>query len=329
MPKSKKLKEQEELVEILKFIPVTVNVHIWGYGGESYIGKVSREDYEFFKSKKIDIEQFASSWDEDEMWNDVPSKHRFIEPGSPYECDHYFHESGATMDSSSHIQIEDANGNLIWESTMEPADLEDSGAEVECVNEFISSDLEDGSVVFWGGQGEKGTFFHGELVLRSPFDPSKLKVSYSDGDGWYLSGGVEYDGVEIDGTGGYSTTGKWAEHKFWIVGDEEVYAGVERDDEWDPAEELDKIRVEVLENEETWAQRAIDSVVSFTEEQKTDWHADTVDPVHEGTYEVFIDAPWPNGGPGVAEWRDGSWQQDEQAVKIHKWRGLKENPSAR
>lgn len=320
MPKSKKLKEQEELVEILKFTPITVKVQIWGYGGESYIGHVDRATYEFFKAKKIDVEQFVSSWDEDDMWKDIPEQHRFVEPGSPYECDHHFHESGATMDSSSHIQIEGPNGEIIWESSLEISELEEAGVDVECATEFISSDLDEGSVIFWGGQGEKGTFFHGDLLLRAPFDPSKLKITYSDGDGWYLCGGVEYNEVDVDGHDGYSTTGKWAEHKFWIVGDEEVYEGVERDDDWDPAEELEKIRVPVLEGEETQAQQAIDK-----EPERSQWFDKEIKPYHKGEYEVMKDAAWPNSGMIRAEWSGKSWKDREgNKVKILSWRGLTE-----
>lgn len=306
--------EKEELLQTLKFTPRTVKVQIWGYGGENYIGSVSREDYEFFKAKKIDIEQYANGWDEDK-WTDVPQERRIFEPGSPYECDNLFHESGATMDSSSRIQVEDEDGKVIWESTLDITELEEAGVQTVCDQDFESADLEDGTVLFWGGQGEKGSFFNGEFVLRAPFDPSKLTVHWSNGDDWHLSGSVEYNGEDIENTD-YSTTGKWGEHKFWIVGDEEVYTGVERDDDWDPAEELDKIEVPVLENEETWASKVID------ESMLSSWHGADLKPAHKGEYEVVYDAEWPNSGQGRAEWTGRGWKQNGKKLAIKQWRGL-------
>lgn len=291
--------EKEELLQTLKFTPVKVNIRIQGYGGECYIGSVSRETYEFFKSKRIDIDQYASSWDDDERFNDIPVEHRFIDPGSAYECDNLFHQSGATMDSGSYITVtNDETGEDIFETSLDISGLEDQGIEVSCDEDFASTDLEPGSVIFWGGQGEKGCFFDGELTLRAPFDPKKLTVSYGNGDDWYIVSGVMYDGEDIEGQDGYSTTGKWTEHKFWIVGDEEVYEGEERDDDYE--------------------------AVFFTEDQKTEWHPRDLKPAHKGEYEVVYDAEWPNGGVGRAEWTGRSWKQAGKKLSIRQWRGLRE-----
>ena len=301
--------EKEELLQTLKFTPVRAQILLQGYGGECYIGSVSREDYEFFKSKRIDISQYASDWDDDK-WKDIPARHRIFEPGSPYECDDRFHQSGATMDDSSYLTVLNADtGETIFETSLDISHLEEQGIEVECSDDFETADSEPGSVFFWGGQGEKGCFFEGEITLRAPFDPAKLRISYGNGDDWYLSSGVEYAGEEVEGYDGYSTSGKWTEHKFWIVGDEEVYEGEERDDDYE---------VEVLENEEMQAQEAID------ESMLSPWHPANLVPAHEGEYEVeFAEAKWPYSKTGYHEFRDGRWDIPGE-LKIAQWRGLKE-----
>jgi hypothetical protein len=48
-------KQQEELIQTLKFTPRTYNIYIGGYGGEAYAGTVDKATYEYFKEKKIDI----------------------------------------------------------------------------------------------------------------------------------------------------------------------------------------------------------------------------------------------------------------------------------
>jgi hypothetical protein len=97
-------KQKEELMQTLKFTPIRARILIQGYGGECYIGSVPREMYEFFKSKQIDIAQYASNWDDD-MFSDVPEDMRPFSPGSPYDCDNLFHASGATMDDSSRLTV--------------------------------------------------------------------------------------------------------------------------------------------------------------------------------------------------------------------------------
>ena len=319
-------KQKQELIDNLKFTPVKAKLIVQGYGGECYIGSVKRETYDFFKKKKIDLEQYMSDWD-DELFSDVPNEHRFVEPGQAYDCDNLFHSSGASMDGSNRLTVinDDTNAD-IFETNLDYETLDGQGIGVECGEEFESDDLEPGSVIFWGGQGEKGRFFEASFTLTKPFDPKLLKLTYSNGDGWSLLSGVEYDGEELEGWDGYSTTGKWGEHKFWIAGDEEVYEGVERregeepNEEWDPAEELDKIRVPVLEGEEMWASEAIDA---FTEEQKTEWHDASVKPVYKGEYEIMTDqTSWPFSTR--AEWTGRTWKQDGEKVKIVQWRGLKE-----
>jgi hypothetical protein len=220
--------EKEELLQTLKFTPRNYRVEIWGRGGEVYWGKVDRKIYDFFKDKEIDIEQYAGSWEE-RMWDDVPFDLQPFSPGSPDECDRDGHTAGATFDDSSNITVYDETGAEVWTSPLGSA-LSDNGAECDCIDEKYINDYPTGTVVFWGAQGEKGTFFGNEFELKAPFDPSKLRVLYEDMDGWELTSGVQYDGEDIDGND-YDTNGKWGENKWIIVGGEPVYQGVERDED--------------------------------------------------------------------------------------------------
>lgn len=256
--------EKEELMQTLKFTPRNYRVEIWGRGGEIYYGTVDRKIYDFFKDKAIDIEQYAGSWDDD-MWQDIPDDLQPFPPGSPFECDHSAHTSGATFDESSYITVYDENGEKVWESPLGVEAIEANEANCECNDEHYPNDLPVGTVLFYGAQGEKGTFFGNEFELKAPFDPSKLTVYYEDIDGWELTSSVTYDGHDIDGND-YDTTGKWSENKWIIIGGEEVYSGVERDEEayedtsdddeeitldeeWDPAAELDKIAIPIQDGD--------------------------------------------------------------------------------
>lgn len=303
-------KQKQELIEILKFTPVTVQVMIQGYGGESYAGTVDRKIYNYFKEHKIDLEEFTNDWD-NENFAFVPDEMRPFDQGQQYDCDNLWHASGAELDGLNVITVSGPEGD-IWEHNLDYSDLEDAGVTVE---ELGGSDLDDDDipedcVVYNGAQGEKGCFFDGELVLRAPFDPKKLKISYENCGGWYIVNYVEYDGEEIDGSGGYSTTGKWGENKWILRGNEEVYEPVsfeDREDDFDPAAELEKI---------------VPPEINFTP-----WFEADVKPAYKGEYEVSIDAAWPMSGIIRAEWTGRTWKdEDGKKVKIKGWRGLAVNP---
>ncbi len=298
--------EKQELIEVLKFTPITVTLSIQGYGGESYAGVVDRKIYDYFKERKLDLEQYASDWD-NEM--NVPDEMQPFPAGSAYECDGLWHASGAELSNLNTIRVSDENNNDVWEHSAGYSDLEESGVTVNEVCSTEIGDLDEGTVVFWGGQGEKGCFFDAEFVLRAPFDPKKLTINYENCDDWYIITTVEYDGEELDGSGGYSTTGKWAENKWVIVGDEEVYE----------AEEFDPEAVESSEETFDWS--------PLPDEPKvTDWFDKEIKPTIKGDYEVVYDAAWPNSGMGMAEWTGRSWKQHGKKLAILKWRGLAENP---
>ena len=213
------IKEQEELVEILKFTPRTYTLMLSGYGGEIVLGSVPREQYQYFVDNEIDIEEFA--WDSDNEAG-VPEEMQPFEPGSWHECDDVAHESGCELCDSNYITVTDENGKEHWQSKLGYSTLTDAGVEVDESDEYLCSDRADreNTVGFVGQSTEKGCFFEGELELTAPFDPAKLAISYSDIEGWSLISGVTYDGVDIEGHDGYSTRGKGSDFKFYDTSDD-------------------------------------------------------------------------------------------------------------
>lgn len=307
-------KQKEELIQVLKFTPITATIRIQGYGGECYAGKASREDYEFFKENKYDLNEYASDWDG--KWDNlVPAERQPFPPGSAFECDGLFHASGAEMSDMNLLEVENTNTNeTIWQIAPGYSELVDAGVDVDEYGGTDFDDLDEGTVVFWGGQGEKGLFFEAEFTLNAPFDPKKLKIGYENCDGWYIINYVVYDGEELDGSNAYSTTGKWADNKWVIVGGEEVYDAVPLDerDDYDPDADIDE---------------GFDWSPLKDEPAVTDWFEKNVSPAYVGTYEAVIDAPWPLSGVRMIEWTGSDWAEDGNKIAIVKWRGLAEDPN--
>jgi hypothetical protein len=309
--------QKQELIDILKFTPRTYTIYIGGYGGESYAGKVDKATYEYFKEKKIDIEEYANDWDDN--FGDVPRELQPFSPGSPYDCDGLFHASGAELSNLNEIQINDENGDQVWACAAGLNELEDEGVTVNEWGGCDFDDLPEDTIVHWGGQGEKGTFFDGELELTQPFDPKKLTVNYENCDGWWIINNVEYDGIEIDGSGGYSTTGKWTENKWILCNSDEVYESQRRDemdeDEDEPESACDSEQYEVEE---------------LPDLPVTDWYPVDTKPVYKGEYEVDLGKgiAWPFARIVRAEWTGRTWKDSEgNSIKgIEAWRGLTEDP---
>ena len=313
--------QKQELIDILKFTPRRYNIYIGGYGGEAYAGKVDEATYEYFKEKKIDIEEYANDWDN--LFGDVPRELQPFSPGSPYECDSLFHASGAELTNLNEIVINDENGDQHWVCAAGLNELEDEGVNVNEWGGCDFDDLPEDTIVHWGGQGEKGTFFDGEIELTQPFDPKKLTVNYENCDGWWIINYVEYDGVEIDGSGGYSTTGKWNENKWILCNGDEVYQGEERSED-DDEEDEDEPESDCISEQEI--------IDSMPELPITEWYPADVKPVRKGEYDVDLGklVAWPFARIIRAEWTGRKWKDDDgESIKgIVAWRGLAVDPDA-
>ena len=259
-------KQKQELIDTLKFTPCTYKVIINGYGGETVMGRVDRKIVDYFEENDIDLETYATSWGEpgDEDYIEVPEDLRPFEQGSWYDCDNIEHTSGAEF-GGAWITVYDENDNEVWQAELNHA-LEDLGCEIEC---FCSEDIEDhtdkDTAVFVGQNFEKGCFFDAELPLTRPFDPAKFKFTYGELAGWPVLNGVEYDGEDLDGVDGYSTTGKSMEFGFHTSDEEPEWTTHEITPDLqqhfqDALEQASD--VPVLEGEEEWASKAIDDSLS-------------------------------------------------------------------
>jgi hypothetical protein len=151
-------------------------------------------------------------------------------PGSWYECDDMAHTNGVSRNAGT-LQIEDENGEVVFERSLEDCDGGDDSPEWSCFDEAWIGSKPAGTVVFVGCSNEKGTFFEGEINLTAPFDITKLTLSYDEIDGEELVNSVTYDGEDIDNYGG-STDGKSSDFGMYLVKDSnswETYSPEEKD----------------------------------------------------------------------------------------------------
>ena len=279
-------KEKQLMWETLKFQPTKVFVQVYGYGGENRFIRSNRQQYQYFISKNLSIDEYADDWDDTMK---VPEEMQPFPPGAPYDVDILEASCGATFDDSSTIEITNSETNeTIFRSTLDHYTLTEAGVDVEEVVEFYpESDCKKGDVLVWYGSGEKGTFFGMDLMLNEPFNPKKLKIQYVDIDGWAMLTSIDYDGEALDNND-YSTTGKWSECKWIIVGED--------------TDEVNEPKVEY-------------------QYPMTEWYPIDVKPVRKGVYlckQNKTDA-WPFDHVEQVEYTGRKWKTDKV---FNEWRGL-------
>ena len=219
----------EELVAVLKFTPRTYKISMWGYGGEKVMGTVSKESWDYCMDNQVDLSDLA--------WNSEAAEDMDLDedmlpfpPGSWYECDSMAHTNGVSRNAGT-LQIEDENGEVVFERSLEDCDGGEDSPEWSCFDEAWIGSKPAGTVVFVGCSNEKGTFFEGEIELKEPFDITRLTLQYDEIDGEELVNSVQYDGEDIDNWGG-STDGKSSDFGMYLVQDSntwETYSPEEKD----------------------------------------------------------------------------------------------------
>ena len=210
--------EQQLLIDTLKFTPRTYKISMWGYGGEKVMGTVEKEVWDYCMDNQVDLSDIA--WNSDACEDmDLDEDMLPFPPGSWYECDGMAHVNGVSRDAGT-IQIEDENGETVFEAPLDSLDGCDGSPEWACGDEAWIGSRKKGEIVFIGSSNEKGTFFEGDIELTTPFQIEKLQLSYDEVDGEEIVNGVMYDGEDIDNYGG-STDGKSSDFSMVMLTDDD------------------------------------------------------------------------------------------------------------
>jgi hypothetical protein len=206
--------QKQELMEALKAEKQKFEIHLTGYGGEIVLGRITKEQYEFWRDRE-DLEEFTGDWD-DEM--DIPEEMKFFSSGSWYECDDLVHENGCEFSNACWVTVYDKDNIEVFSCPLDFTELENKGVFVDGIaqDEYRVQWDSDSKHYFLGQNFEKGTFQTYE-VEDYKFNPQKLNFQINDIEGWTLVTGVSYMSEELDDTGGYSTTGKSCDFKVYSV----------------------------------------------------------------------------------------------------------------
>jgi hypothetical protein len=290
--------EKQELIEVLKFTPRTYKLRLWGYGGEYVMGTVDREIFDYFRERRLSVEEFA--WDSDYAEeNNIPEDMWPFNPGCWSDCDGMGHSWGVDRNCGT-IQVDDENGDTVYEkelgniSGMGTYDAENPEPEWGGGDEVWIDEKPPGTIVFIGVSSEKGTFFEADIELKTPFNPGKLVLFYDEIDGNEIITHITYDGEDLENCGG-DTTGKSSEFSFYVAGSSENRGKYER------YKDMDDIEYEL-----------------------TEWFSGKTKPERIGKYEVEINT----GHKYQAMWNGDYWHNDwnNEKIKVKQWRGVAYDP---
>jgi len=316
--------DKQLLIDTLKFTPRTYTVQMWGYGGEKVMGRVDPKAWDYCVEHRVDLVDLAWSDDDtvrDELGLDLDQLPFY--PGQWYECDGMAHIHGVSREAGT-IQITDENSNTVFEKSLD--NIVGGGCDGEpdwcCNDEVWIGQAKKDEVVFIGSSNEKGTFFEGEIQLKTPFDIEKLELHYDEVDGEEIVNSVYYNDEEIENYGG-STNGKSSDMTMVRLIDDR--GNWKR---YDPTvDETPDPYVADIGKKPT--AKEISQVDDEPELETTDWYPGSVNPVHVGHYETQVAPPraWPFPSEAMMEWTGKKWVDiDGKVVKqVAQWRGLKES----
>ena len=234
--------EKTELVETLKG-PRFYRLTLWGYGGEAEYMELTKEQYEFWNAHleehgDSDAVQYCTGAEDGEFdfddIDELPESMQFLKvPGEEYSSSWYESPTGFTHQwgvdyNNANITIEEVDS--VEYNAKQIATVVDGEALSSYINkleeennyelELTEMGVDEGEdrqpdyiAQMWSA--EKGTFFDSVIETIGEFDPKKLKIytsEYLNGDDTVQS--IEYDGVDVDNTGG-DTNGKGYSFAVW------------------------------------------------------------------------------------------------------------------
>jgi len=189
-------------------------IEIGGRGGEAVSGRVSQASYDYFDEHDIDLEDYATEWDNEQ---EVPVESQPFPPGEWHDCDDLAHEFGTDI-NDTFVTVTDADNNVLLDNVDYP-NLLRMGANSECDEIYPEDKVEAGTSYFIGQSYEKGLFYSFE-VETDAFEVSRLTICTSDVDGWELVTNIQYNGEDLEDLGEMSTDGKGYEFSMRIAGED-------------------------------------------------------------------------------------------------------------
>ena len=180
-------KARKELMQVIKFTPVTYTVVIRGYIENISVGEITKKQFDYWNR-----DVYRNILDKLVHGNDGFDSLYYLNIPNDIKIFNYFWAENDNLcsilgacfwDDNSEVVVYDENDNRVWSSDLNPTDLTQIGISFVLDNEFNTKDIKTGTYVFSGIDREKGVLRRGCILLTEEFDPTKLEFHYDRFDG--------------------------------------------------------------------------------------------------------------------------------------------------
>jgi len=204
------LKQKKKLIDKIVHGNKKYRFTISRYGGETVMGTITREQYEYWKDRDDDLQEYVMGFDREayEQEHNVPEEARFS--GDWYEQDNVEHICGGEVSDGNYLQIDefDQDGNPIKNADgsfkmWEPIALGRESREKHGIktNDYQQFDEDHDSVInkcyFYGQAFNKGGWGNEDFVeLAEELDTNKITLNCSEVQGTLMCSSISYEGLD-------------------------------------------------------------------------------------------------------------------------------------
>ena len=141
------------------------NLRLEGHGGQISFSKINRNQYQYWSKNQHDLINHLMTED---GFNSINKNLRLIKEATYWEKGNILYEYGVEYCENSFLIVKNDNEEEIFTTSLDIDELEEKNIEID-------QDLE----------------------LDEKFDPSKIKIVYSETNDWYLVTNLYYDNNEL------------------------------------------------------------------------------------------------------------------------------------
>ena len=211
------IEQKKKLIKTIKNPIRYFRLNFSRYGGEVAMGTITKDQWEYW-SDNDGFEEYMGQvdYDAEEANKEIPKRAQFDQPF--YEYSNICHMSGPEWDDSQTMYIEEIDkdgkplesedGGFVADIQHDFGDFESLGAEVICEEEHNASSKScENEYYVFGQYFNKGGWHTPDIIKTGPdgIEMDKLKIRYTNADGFKVFNEVEYDGeiyyLEEDSTG--------------------------------------------------------------------------------------------------------------------------------
>jgi len=168
------------------------NLKLQGHGEQISVSKINKTQFQYWYDRQ---DYLIDHLNTEEGFYSVDKTLRLIKKATYWDKANILYEYGVQYSGDSLNIVENDEGEEIFTTSLDVDELEEKNIEID---EKYDPKLFDGVSYYYDiRHGEKGIFLDQDLQLDEEFDPSKIKIVYSETNDWYLVTNLYYNNKEL------------------------------------------------------------------------------------------------------------------------------------